>query len=137
MASFNDTLQQLVNKEYPEIRKLAASALADILPILQKIDSDNNGMILLHAVIMSAIGADGKLSPKESQLLHDLTGMNNEQIDKFTDVYSSKMVDLCDKFADALNADLKASTVLFLACIAAVDEKISREETAFLRKILE
>ena len=79
-ASFGDTLQQLVNKEYPEIRDLAASSLADILPTLQKIDTDNNGMLLLHTVIMAAIGADGKRSPKESQLLHDLTGMNNEQI---------------------------------------------------------
>lgn len=137
MASFNDTLQRLVNLDYPQILEMAKECLADMLPILKKIDDDNNGMVLLHAIIMSAIGADGKLSGKEAKLLHDLTGMNEEQIDKFTDVYSSSMVELCDKFADALDGDRKARVVLFLACFAAVDETISREETAFLRKILE
>ena len=137
MSKFSDTLQSIVNEDYSTLVKLSKSAISDLIPVCKKLDSDNNGAMVLSAILLAAIGADGKLSALEQRFLGDILDMTPSQIDKYTDLYSGKEEALVEKLADVLNADLTASLVMLIACICAVDETITRDETAFIAKLLD
>ena len=87
--------------------------------------------------ILTAIGADGVLSSKERQFLRDVLGLSDDSITKYIKMYDSRMVDLVNTFADRSSSEIKGHTMMLIMSVCACDEKISREETAFIRKILE
>lgn len=137
MSSFNELLQKWVNEDYETLVNMAKFAMVDVLPACKTYDPEHEGFLLISSIILSAVGADGKLSYKERCLMKDVLGLDDAMIDKYIGMYSSKMQDLVDKFADSMSSDLKAKIVMLVGAIAACDETISREETAFMHKILE
>ncbi len=134
--SLNDTLQNLVNKDYDELLGFAKIAIGKILPACKAVDTEHDGVFMVTSIILSAVAADGKLSAIENKFLKDLLALTDEQINGFVGMYDDRMAELTDKFADALPADLKADVVMLVCCIAAIDETISCEETAFIKKLL-
>lgn len=137
MATFNELMQKYVNSDYETLVKLAQQALINVLPACKAVDPDNDGLFMATSIILAAIGADGVLTGLEKKMLSDALGQDDETIQKFIKLYDSRMADLVDKFADALKDDLKADVCMLVTAVAAVDEKISREETALIRKILD
>lgn len=135
--SLYDTLQNLVNKDYDELLGFAKIALGKLLPACQAVDKENNGVLMATSIILSAIGADGKLSAIEKKFLHDLLDLTDDQIDTYIGMYDSRMAELTDQFADALTPELKANVIMLVASVAACDETISADETAFIKKLLE
>ena len=111
-------------------------ALANLIPVCKKVDPDNDGFMMVSSLVLSAIGADGTLTALERKFLGDVLGLSDENISKYIKMYNSRMADLVDHFADSLTTDIKADTAMLIICICACDEKISREETAFIRKLL-
>ncbi|MBQ8894534.1 MAG: TerB family tellurite resistance protein [Clostridia bacterium] len=137
MASFNEMMQKYVDADYETLVAIAKDSIVELLPTCKKVDTEHEGMFMLTSIVLSAIGADGVLTAKEKQFLRDVLGLSDEQISTFIKMYSSKMVDLVDKFADDLSQDIKIQTISLVLSVASVDEKISREETAFIRKLLD
>lgn len=137
MSKFDELLQNYVNSDYEVLVNIAREALGKVLPTCQAVDPDNKGMLMLSSIILSAVGADGVLTAKEREFLRDVLGLDDEQISKYIKMYDSNMVDLVNNFADKLSDDVKTQTLTLIICVAACDEKISREETAFIRKILD
>ena len=137
MSALNDVLQKIVNQDYEELVALAKKAAANLIPVCKKIDPDNNGAIMLSAIMLSAIGADGKLTALEQKFLGDVLDMTPSQIDKYTDLYTGQEEALVDKLADNVNDSLKADIVMLVAAICAIDETISRDETAYIRKLID
>lgn len=135
--SFSDTLQELVNKSYDELLDFAKIAIGELYPACKAVDEENNGVFMMTSVILSAIAADGKLTAIEKKFLMELLDLDEDKLNTYIGMYDSRMAELTDKFADALTVELKSHTVMLVATIAACDETISREETAFLAKILE
>lgn len=135
--SVNDTLQNLVNKDYNELLGFAEIAIGKIYPACQAIDEENNGVLMMTSIILSAIAADGKLTELEKKFIQELLNLSNEQMERYTASYDSEMAELTDKFADALTPELKAAVVMLVSTVAACDETISREETAFIQKLLD
>ncbi len=136
MASLDEILQDIVNKEYDELLNIAKRALAEILPACKAVDTNNDGMIMLSSIILSAIGADGNLSAKERQFLRDLLGFSDEQVSNFIKLYNGNESDLVDMFVDTIQGEVKTSTVLFVCAICAVDETVSADEIAYIKKLL-
>lgn len=136
MASFNELMQKFVNEDYDTLVALAKNALGKVLPACQAVDPDHEGMLMLTSIVLAAIGADGTLTAIERKFLKDILGLDDEQVTKLIGMYSSQMVELVDKFADDISSDVKTDTVMLVSAIAACDEKISREETALIRKLL-
>lgn len=134
--SFNETLQNLVNKDYDELLGFAKIAIGKIYPVCQEVDKDNKGVFMLTSVILSAIAADGKLTAIEKKFLKDLLEITDEQVDFYITAYDSQMSELTEKFANTLSTELKANVVMLVCAVAACDETISREETAFIQKLL-
>lgn len=136
MATFNELMQKYVNSDYETLVKLAQAALVDVLPACKAVDKDNEGLFMATSIILSAIAADGYLTALEKKLLKDALGQDEETIQKFIKLYDSRMVELVDTFADNTNDDVKAATLMLVTAVAAVDEKISKEETAFIKKLM-
>ena len=136
MSSFNELMQKYVNTDYEVLVDLAKEAVRRLMPYCQKVDPDHKGNYMLASLILSAIGADGVLTALESKMLSDVMGLNTEEIKKLIAMFDIRMADLADHFADNMNADTKADTLMLITVLAAVDEKISKEETAFIKKLM-
>ena len=137
MASFEEILQNYVNSDYNTLVGLAKQALVDILPACKAVDPEHEGFFVVTSIILAGIGADGVLTGLEKKFLSDVLGQDEATIQKFIGLYSSKMAELVDKFADASTTEIKSKLLVLVTAVAAVDEKISYQETALLRKILE
>lgn len=133
---FATLMQEFVNKDYDELLGLAKQAVSRVLPVCKLVDEQNNGIAALTAILLSAVAADGKLTRLEAKFLGDITGLDANGVDKLTDMYSGKMVELTDALADKFSKETKADIMVLITCLAACDESISREETAFIRQIL-
>ncbi len=137
MASFSELMQKCVNEDYETLVGMARSAMKDVLPACKKVDTDNDGFLMLSSLILSALGADGKLSALERKFTCEVMGIDDDTLDKFIKMYSSKMFDLADKFVDNMGTDVKAAAALLVISICACDETINRDEVAFIRRLLE
>lgn len=135
MATFNELMQKYVNTDYPVLLDLAKEAIRRLTPACKQVDPEHNGYYMLASIILSAVGADGVLSALEKKLLMESTGISDEEVTKLLKMYDPKMPDLVNHFCDNMGDDLKADTIMLVTLFAAVDEKISKEETAFIRKL--
>ncbi|MBQ7088948.1 MAG: hypothetical protein IJN04_04820 [Clostridia bacterium] len=133
---YNTLMQTFVNKPYDELLALAKQAVANVLPACKLVDEEHNGIAMLTAILLSAVAADGKLTRLEAQFLSDITGLDAAGIDKMTDMYTSKMVDVTDLLADKGGNELKAHICMLIVCLASCDETINHEENAFIRQIM-
>lgn len=135
-TTFNELMQKYVNEDYDTLVTVAQKALSNLIPVCKKVDPDNEGFMMISSLILSAIGADGTLTALERKFLGDVMGLSDENISKYIKMYSSKMADLADHFADNMSTEVKADAAMLIISICACDEKISRDETAFIRKLL-
>lgn len=137
MATFNELMQKYVNTDYPVLLDLAKEAIRRLTPACKQVDPQHDGYYMLSSIILSAVGRDGVLSLLEKKLLMESTGMTDAEISKFLAMYDPQMPDLVNYFCDKMGDDLKADTIMLVTIFAAVDEKISKEETEFIRKLFE
>ncbi len=137
MANLTDILQKYVNTDYDTLVEVAQKALTELLPACKEVDPDNDGFLMVSGIILSAMAADDILTSLERKFVCDVLGITNETFDKFLKLYNDGLSELVDKFADTLDGDVKANTLTLVACVAACDEKITLEESAFIRKILD
>ena len=137
MTTFNELMQKYVNTDYPVLVDLAKEAVNRLMPACKSVDPEHNGCFMLASILLSAIGADEVLTALEKKMLCDVMGLDDSGVQKLISMYDSKMPGLVDHFVDNMGEDLKADTIMLITVFAAVDEKISREETAFIRKLFE
>lgn len=137
MATFEELMQKFVNSDYDVLLGLGKEAVSRVLPKCKAVDTENNGFFMLSSIVLSAIAADGYLTALEKKLLNEVLGLDEGTTQKFIQMYDSRMVELTDTFCDNLDTDTKADVIMLVTIVASVDEKISREETAFIRKLFE
>ena len=136
MASLNEMLQEMVNKDYDELVAFAQRAMVEVMPSCKAVDPDNNGILMLTSLILTAVAADGVLTGLERKMLGEVTGLSNDAIDKMISMYDSRMVDLADRFVDNMGEDVKGHALMLILAFVAVDEKISKEEVRLVQKLL-
>lgn len=137
MSGFNELMQKYVNSDYEVLLDLGKQAVAHLRPVCKLVDQKHQGNYMLTAILLSAIGADGVLTALEKKLLTEMMDLKEQLVDSFIRMYDPSMVELTHKFCDEISDDVKADTIMLVTVIAAVDEKISREETEFIRKLFE
>ena len=136
MATFNEMMQKLVNSDYETLVSIAQEALVGVLPACKEVDPDNDGITMATSIILSAIAADGVLTGLEQKFLADALGLSQPAIKQLIGLYDSRMAELVDVFADHSSPRVKAEILALVSAVAAVDEKISHQETAFIKKLL-
>ena len=139
--NFKKVLQSIVNLETEKKISLAVSAIGDIAPELQKhFDSAQSAKIIV-AIFATSVAADGKLNSNEFALFKSF--MNAMGIKMSDDEYVKLISNFSDKDSyqaiHALNkiltADGKASLVMLVAAICAIDDRIDPNETSFLEDL--
>ena len=135
----NELLQQYVNEPYEKLLSLARGGLSVVIPELDKIAKDGKGASLLAPMINVMLAVDNKFNDKELKFINDLLGTNYsfDQIKKLLSDYTGEdWANAIDQFIDSLSEKLKAQILTLLTCFAAVDERISVEETRFIIKLV-
>lgn len=136
MASLNELLQEMVNKDYNELVALAQRAMVEVMPSCKAVDKDHNGILMLTTLILTAVAADGVLTGLERKMLGEVTGLDDKAVDTMISMYDSRMVDLADHFVDNMGSDVKSHALMLILAFVAVDEKISKEEIRLVHKLL-
>ena len=135
MATFNELMQKYVNTDYPVLLDLAKEAIRRLTPVCKQVDPQHNGYYMLSSIILSAVGQDGVLTALEKKLLMESTGISDAEVSKFLAMYNPQMPELVNHFCDNMGDDIKADAIMLVPVFAAVDEKISKEETEFIKKL--
>ena len=137
MSSFNELMQKYVNTDYPVLLDLAKEAIRRLTPACKQVDPQHNGYYMLSSIILSAVGRDGVLTALEKKLLMEATNITDQEVTKLLSMYDPQRPDLVNYFCDNMGDDLKADAIMLVTIFCAVDEKISKEETDFIRKLFE
>ena len=70
-------------------------------------------------------------------MLCEVLKIDDAAVKKLLGMYDTQMADLTNYFVDNMTDEIKADTIMLVCALASVDEKISAEETAFIRKLFE
>ena len=139
MANLSQLLQRYVNMSYEELLDMAKFSLSQFLDVLLE-NSGADGASKVCAVMTAAcLGADGKLSALEHKFFNDLLDCDDSYDDNLAFVQSlgtEEARELVDGMVDAMSSDHKAAAVSFCLCFLAVDETITRDEVAFIDRLI-
>ena len=136
---YNQLLQDFVNAPYDVLLAVANDSLAKVMPVFNEIADDGNGASIVLPFICTALAVDGKFSELEYKFVKDLIGVD-ESYDYFKEVvqnyYTAEWVNAVDGLIDSCPDELKNSLLSFCLAFVSVDEKISKEENAFIAKLM-
>ena len=137
MAEFEDMMQAYVNADYDELAELAGDAAEELIPLCERIDDENGGFDLLAMIVLVAVYADGAVAPIEKRLMVDGLGMDSDVAEGLLEMYDPGMGDVVFNIADCADEDEFAALLSLITSFAAVDERITKDETALLRALME
>ncbi len=140
MADLNQILQSMVNEDYDTLVGMAKSAIAELNPIFSEVAEDGNGASAIVALFATSLAVDGKLTELEYKFVCDVLDgeFTYEQVKELVEMhYSEEMIELVNGLADSCPKDLKSKLVVLCCTFLAVDESISRDEVAFVVKLLQ
>jgi hypothetical protein len=135
--TFNEMLQDIVNKDYEEIVDLAKSAMANISENLKGSVDDDGIATLIYGALGATMVVDGSFSSLEQKFISDM-GLDVDGMFNFLQSISKDeaYLDSFDKMVDSCNQETKSAMLVLVCAIAAIDERISVEETGLIRKLL-
>ena len=137
MSKFEELLQNYVNKDYAELMSVAKAALDSLVPDCYRFNPKENGdKTVALWIIIAALGADSMLTTLERKFICELLNIDGASLDTAVKAYTPRMADVTDVFADREGDRVKEKVLTLVLCIAACDERITHEETAFIRRIL-
>lgn len=142
MATFNELLQDYVNKSYDEILSLAQMSISSLSDEMNAVLGDSETVGKAYLVVTAAcLGVDGRLTTLEYTFLKDLLGLGADT--DYNDVKSmvesfdlNEAMSFTDNLADSLSTEGKSALLIFCIAFFAVDETISRDEVAFINKLM-
>ena len=137
---YDKLLQDFVNAPYDVLLAVANDSLEKIMPVFNEIAEDGNGAKVVLPFICTALAVDNKFSELEYKFLKDLLGID-KSYDYFKNVvqnyHSAEWIKAVDGLIDSCPDDLRNSLLSFCLAFVSVDEKISKEENAFIAKLME
>lgn len=139
MASLNQLLQRYVNMSYDELLDLAKYSLSQFIGTVINGTGTESASKLLAVITAACLGADGKLSALENKFFNDLLDTDDsyaENLEFVRNLGNDEARELVDGLVDSLSDDEKAAAVSFCLCFLAVDETITRDEVAFVDRLI-
>ena len=140
MTKFDELMQKYVDTDRDTLVKLAQSSLVKLMPVFNEVADDGNGAKFIVPVMCASIAADNRFSTLEYKFIKDLLESSLTYDDFMASVrrYSGEEgQELVDKLFDACGTDMKTELLSFCLCFMAVDETITKEETAFVKRLLD
>lgn len=137
--TLNELLQDFVNEPYGNLVGMAKQSISDLLPVFNELAEDGQGSKFVVAFIGTSLAVDGQLSELEYRFVCDVLDgqFSYDEVKGLASAhYSGEMINAIDGLVDACPVELKSALITFCCCFLAVDETISREEVAFVQKLL-
>ena len=138
--SFNEMMQEYVNLSYEELLAFARRSLADFSGELESIVGEDNTASTLAFTTLACLGVDASLTDLECKFICELMGTDYTRSDLLSLVASinqQKAEEMADLVADRMSNTAKSAFVLFCMAFLAVDERFSREEVAFVKRLID
>ncbi|MCR4908875.1 MAG: hypothetical protein K5985_08585 [Lachnospiraceae bacterium] len=141
-SSFDELLQDLVNKNDEEKLDIALDSYKDLLPVLREVDPKTEGIFMTMVIMGATAGADGKLTVGEDRFIRALmeargVEMTDEKVLSILDMGTEEdAYDIIRELRSRLNNAGAGALVSFIAAICAMDDTISREEVALIKSLL-
>jgi hypothetical protein len=139
MATVKEIMQKYLDATYDELVEVAKSALLKLTPVFDEADEEGSGAKFVVPVVCAAIAADGRFSKLECQFVNDVldTEFSYEDLMATVRLYAGeRCAMIVDKICDACSTPLKTEFLSLCLCILAVDKTMTRDEAAFLAKLL-
>ncbi|MBR6380835.1 MAG: helix-turn-helix domain-containing protein [Lachnospiraceae bacterium] len=140
---FREMLQDLVNQDDETKINIAAKCYAELLPTFKKLDPDSDGMMITYALLSTTAAADGELTAAEFRFIDALleargVSLSQEQIVQLVGKAAGNRTaySLVREIRDQLNDDGMVILINFLAALCSIDDRISKEEIAFLEDMI-
>ena len=140
MSSLNQLMQKYVNMSYEELLGLAKFSLSQFIGTLVDEAGAQTASKIIAVMTAACLGADGKLSALENKFFNDLLDCDDSYADNLAFVQSmgdDEARELVDGLVDRLSDEEKAAAVSFCLCFLAIDETITRDEVAFIDRLIE
>lgn len=138
-----DIMQKYVNLTYDELVAVAKEDIkASYDAIKEACDGNKENIFNIYlGLISTTMAADGKFTELEYQFFKDCMfyeGSYEDAKEVIQISYSDEMMNLVDGAIDCIrDANVKSHLLSLCLCAMSVDEKISREETAYLYKLMD
>ena len=136
--TLNEMLQDIVNKDYEEILDLAKNAMCTVSNNLKDSVGDDGVATLIYGAMGATMVIDNSFSSLEQKLIADM-GLDVDAMFNFLKSIANDeaYIESFDKMVDSCDTETKSALLVLVCSIAAVDEKISVEETGLIRKLLD
>ena len=137
--TYDQIMQKYVNAPYDVLLTVANDSLSEVMPYFNGVDDDGNGANIVLPFICTALAVDGRFSELEYKFVCDVTGIQTTY-DEFkvfvNSFYTPKWIEAIDNMIDACPEEIKHSLLSFCLAFLAVDETITREENAFIYRLI-
>ena len=139
-TNYDKLLQDFVNKSYEELTDFASSLVSPICQGLECVSGDQDAIDFFITVIFSTMAVDGRFTELEYRFLNDVFNLNRsydslkEQVASY---YDDEWISIANQIVDVVDDDTKTRLITFCLCLASIDEKISREENAFIQMLID
>lgn len=140
MSSLNQLMQNYVNMSYDELLGLAQYSLSQFIGTIVDEAGTQTASKIIAVMTAACLGADGKLTALENKFFNDLLDCDDSYADNLAFVQSmgdDEARKLVDGLVDRLSNEEKAAAVSFCLCFLAVDETITRDEVAFIDRLID
>ena len=140
MSSFNQLMQKYVNMSYEDLLGMAQYSLSQFIGSIVDDAGAQDASKIIAVMTAACLGADGKLSALENKFFNDLLDCNDSYADNLAFVQSlgdDEARKLVDNLVDRLSGNEKAAAISFCLCFLAVDETITRDEVAFIDRLID
>lgn len=133
-----EVLQDYVNKDYAELLQLASSSFDALYPAFAEAFGEEKAVVVTASFLASSLAADGALSQIERQFICDLFNADASFAETlFQSAQGGQAAELADQIFDACPEQFKAHLLNLCLCFLACDESITRNEVAFIVRLLE
>ncbi len=139
-TNYDKLLQDFVNMDYNDLVNYASNLVSPICQGLEKISGDEDAIDFFITVIFSTMAVDGNFTELEYRFISEVFNLNRsydslkEQVASY---YDAEWLSIANQIVDVVDEKTKTKLIAFCLCVASVDERISREENAFISMLLD
>ena len=137
--NLKEILEEFIEKDYDELMDIFRISYLSFLETLEKKYHFPTNMVNTYAIdlIAASIAADGELAENEITFLKDTFSLKDDQIQKlFERGKKPYVVNGIEHMLMIVFSDVKEYAITLCLSIIAIDEKITREEVAFIERLL-
>lgn len=140
MATWHELLQNYVNLSYAELVAIGRKQWVALAPSLRARCSDSDVFnVIVWGILGSTVAVDQKVSSLECSFINDVLGTNltmQSLLNVATQFNTPAARTTTDNLIDSISDEEKTALCTLCLCLLAVDQTITREEVAFIQRLV-